>query len=94
MCIAKQMIINHKCNFVLDMNLKNLSWKLYFVLMKNNINHLNIILFYPSIKILVDVSENVCSIIEHCLELMNVSKRLCILAKTAFILSKLEFALL
>lgn len=49
---------------------------------------------YPSIKILFGVSEKVCSIIEHCLEFIKISKRLCTFTKTALILSKLEFALL
>lgn len=43
---------------------------------------------------LSDVSEKLFSIIEHCLEFINMSNRLCMLTKTALILSKLEFALL
>lgn len=51
-------------------------------------------LLYPSINILLEVSEKVFSIIEHCLVFINMSKRLCILTKTDLILSKLEFSLL
>jgi hypothetical protein len=49
---------------------------------------------YPSGKILLEVSEKVCSIIEHCVEFINISKRLCMFIKTALILSKLEYGLL
>lgn len=46
-----------------------------------------LIILYPSIKILLEISEKVCSIIEHCLEFISNSKRLCMFTKIALILS-------